>query len=743
MPDSRATKPTPDLAEEIVDSFSAGALAGVLLPMPFGVPFTYRVPEGLTVTVGDIVAVPFGSREVAGVVWGAPVDDIDAAKIKEVASRYDVPPLTPAMRGFVNWVAAYNVAQVGSVLKMVLSMPDALLPPKPITAYALTPSPPDFRETPARCRVLEVLAGGPPRPAAEIAREAGVGPSVVKGLAEAGVLGQVTIAAPKAYDWPDPSAEGPRLSAEQAAAADDLCRSVDAATFSVDVLEGIPGAGKTEVYLEAIVAALRDHKQVLVLLPEIALSAQWLDRFRERFGCRPAEWHSDLTQAQRRSNWRAVATGEARVVVGARSALFLPFPDLGLIVIDEEHDGSYKQEDGVVYNARDMAIVRAREEQIPVVLVSATPSLETVENVNQGKYSHHNLPDRHAGAEFPEVTVIDMRAEGTDSSHWLSPKLSEAIKETLAAKEQVLLFLNRRGYAPLTLCRACGHRLQCPNCTAWLVEHRLTGQLQCHHCGYSARLPKACPNCEAEGKLTACGPGVERLAEEVAAEFPDARTVIAASDTIYGPKQAADLVRRIEEREVDLVIGTQIVAKGYHFPHLTLVGVIDADLGLSGGDLRAAERTFQLLYQVAGRAGRAQHPGRVFVQTYMPEHPVVAALAARDRDGFLAAEARDRRAARMPPFGRLVGIVLSSTDPNLVDRAANALRRVAPHDDRIQVLGPAPAPIALLRGRHRRRFLVKAARDVNVQASVRKWLAQAIPPNKVRVQVDVDPYSFL
>jgi len=457
----------------------------------------------------------------------------------------------------------------------------------------------------------------------------------------------------------------------------------------------------------------------------------------------PALWHSEIPMGQRRLTWRAVATGEAPIVVGARSALFLPYRDLGVIVVDEEHDASFKQEDGVIYNARDMAVVRARLGDIPIILVSATPSLETVNNVETGRYSRHRLPERHAGALLPEIEVVDMRAAGLDASTWLSPRLVQALGETFAADEQALLYLNRRGYAPLTLCRACGHRLQCPHCSAWLVEHRLVERLQCHHCGFNIARPRACPECKAEDKLAACGPGVERLAEEITARFPGITYTIAASDTVRSAGEAQALVKSIEERHVDLIIGTQIVAKGYHFPYLTLVGVVDADLGLSGGDLRATERSFQLLYQVAGRAGRADRPGRVVVQSYMPDNKVIKALAAADFDGFLAAESEDRRRTGMPPFGRLAGIILSASDAGIVDAAAQQLSRAAPRGEGLEILGPAPAPLAVLRGRHRRRFLVKAERSVNLQKRIQGWISHVRLPKGVRVQVDIDPYSFM
>ena len=720
-----------------------GDRVSVLLPLPLAGAYEYRVPDGLAAEPGDFVVVPLGARETAGVVWGAATGDVAEEKLKTISRPLEAPPLPEVSRRFVDWVAAYTVHAAGAVLKMAIGVPGALHAPKPVVAYALNPQPPDIRMTPARRRVLRVLAEGPPRPATEVAREAGTSPSVVRGLAAAGAISAADVPAGPVVGVPDWRRPGLALSPTQAAAAEDLRGKTEHGGFAVTLLDGVPGAGKTEVYFQAVAEALKQGRQTLVLLPEIALTVQWLARFRARFGAAPVEWHSDLTPAQRRTAWRAVAEGRARVVVGARSALFLPFPELGLIVVDEEHDTAYKQEDGVVYNARDMGVVRARLGAIPIVLVSATPSLETVVNVGRGRYASVHLPDRHAGAALPEVSLVDMRRDTPPRGRWISPVLCAALERTLGGGGQAMLFLNRRGYAPLTLCRRCGHRLQCPRCTAWLVEHRRTGRLQCHHCGYAVRLPGRCPSCEAEESFAACGPGVERLAEEVDALFPGVRHAIAASDTIPGPRAAADLVRRIEDHDIDLVIGTQIVAKGYHFPLLTLVGVVDGDLGLGGGDLRAAERMYALLYQVAGRAGRAQRAGRVLVQTYMPEHPVMAALVSGDRDRFLEAEAAVRERAGMPPFGRLVALIVSGRDEGAVDEAARCLRRAAPRSQGVDVLGPAPAPIARLRGRHRRRLLLKAGKQVNVQSLVRRWLAAAKTPGTVRIQVDVDPYSFL
>lgn len=737
MHDDRFT----EVNEAAKEVFGPGERVAVLLPLPLAGPYDYLVGADQRFMQGDIVDVPLGNRRATGAVWGRATGEVDASKLREIHGRRNVPPLPKALVKLVDWVSRYTLYPQGAVLRMALSVPDAFDPPKPQTAYALAADMPEFRNTKARERVIAFLRDNPPLPAADIAREAGCGATVVKGLADAGVLASIKIEPENDWPGPDPDRDGVTLSDVQAAAAGELCEAVGQG-FGVTLIDGVPGSGKTEVYFEAVAKALTLGKQVLVMLPEIALGAQWLARFEARFGSEPAMWHSELTAAKRRDTWRAVAEGKVRVVVGARSALFLPFQDLGLIVVDEEHDGSFKQEDGVVYHARDMAVVRAQMEGVPAVLVSATPSLESVTNVRRGRYQEVTLPARHGGANLADVSVVDMRKDGPARGRWLSPMLAEALAETFEAGDQAMLFLNRRGYAPLTLCRTCGHRLQCPRCTAWLVEHRLVGRLQCHHCGFQTKPPEQCPNCEDTESLVPCGPGVERLAEEIQLLFPEARTVIAASDMVHGPKQAAELVRMIEEKEIDLIIGTQIVAKGYHFPGLTLVGVVDADLGLSGGEFRAAEKTFQLLYQVAGRAGRGDRPGRVFLQTYMPDHSVMKALAAGDRDAFIDAESQAREQAHMPPFGKLVALIVSGRDEAAVDHAAAGLARTAPRGEDVRVLGPAPAPLALLRGRHRRRLLLTAPRGVNPQAMVRDWIGRAPIAKKVRVQVDVDPVSF-
>ncbi|MBV9735724.1 MAG: primosomal protein N' [Acidisphaera sp.] len=714
----------------------------VLLPYPFAGPFDYRVPAGLDPRPGDLVLVPLNRREEVGVVWDAPAGDpVPERKLKPVAAVLETPPMQPAMRRFIDWVAAYTLAPPGEVMAMALRI-NALRPDAPPTGWRRAETMLETRLTEARRRVLAALGEAEPRSTAALARAAGVGAGVIRGMADAGLLAPAALPLP-GFAAPDPDQPGPALSAEQRNASAALREAVAARGFSVTVLDGVTGSGKTEVYLEAVAECLRQGRQALVLLPEIALSSQWLERFERRFAVAPAVWHSDLTSRTRRLTWRAVAAGQAPVVVGARSALFLPFPDPGLIVVDEEHETAFKQEDGVVYHARDMAVVRARLCEAPAVLVSATPSLETVANVEAGRYRRLTLPHRHGGARLPEIAAIDLREHPPERGKFLAPPLLAALEDTFARGEQAMLFLNRRGYAPLTLCRACGHRMQCPNCTAWLVEHRARRQLACHHCGHVEPIPPTCPACGAEHSLTPVGPGVERITEEAAERFPAARRLVMASDTVPGPQAAAQAAHAIEAREVDLIIGTQIVAKGWHFPHLTLVGVVDADLGLAGGDLRAAERTVQLLHQVAGRAGRAEAPGRVLLQTFSPEHPVMRALVSGSLDTFMAEEAEMRRPGHWPPFGRLAALIVSADHAEDADRAAHDLGRAAPSAEGVTVLGPAPAPLAILRGRHRRRLLLKTRRDIAVQPLLRRWLDAVAVPRGVRVDVDVDPVSFL
>ncbi|MGI9508245.1 MAG: primosomal protein N' [Geminicoccaceae bacterium] len=726
----------------------------VLLPLPLEGAFDYAVldGDGPDLSPGDVVEVPFGPRFIIGVVWNEPpAKRADPRRLKSIRRRLEVPPLTPALMHLIRHVADTTLHPLGNALRLALASPAALDPPAPkIGLVAASAFEDGVRITPARTRVLEALEDGCPRLPADLARLAGVSGGVVHGMAKLGMLVPRPLLEPI-----EPALEIRRdavdLSSAQRAAADDLAARVGKG-HSVTLLEGVPGSGKTEVYLEAVIAALDRGEQVLVLLPEIALTAQLLGRFARRFTREVAAWHSELGSTRRRRLWRRIAEGKELVVIGARSALFLPFPKLGLIVVDEEHDGSFKQEDGVPYQGRDMAIARGKFEDCPVILASATPALDTafaagrIEGAPTPTAPYRpplQLPSRYGGACMPAIDLIDLRKDRPPRGGWLSPSLRAALEDTLEAGEQSLLFLNRRGFAPLTLCRACGQRLSCPNCHAWLVHHRLRRRLLCHHCGHSRPEPEHCPACGTLDALTVCGPGVERLRDEIAGLLPGARSAVMTSDNPGSPRAAAELLSAMRDHELDILIGTQIIAKGHHFPDLTLVGVVDGDLGLSGGDLRAAERQFQLLYQVAGRAGREERPGRVMIQTHLPDHPVMSGLQTGDKDRFYAEELAERHDAGLPPFGRLASLIISGRDAAEVRGLATEIARTAPDIPGVRVLGPAPAPIAMLRGRYRQRILIMAGQGIDLESNLAPWVRGVKPRGNLRLHVDVDPYSFL
>ena len=723
----------------------AKRVVDVLVPVALDRAYSYRVPETLALAPGDIVSVPLGARDATAVVWAEnprPNPRLDN-RLRDVEEKLDLPPLRPELRSFVDWVANYTVSSRGMVLRMCLRMGEHLGPERERVGVRLL-GPPPQRLTRARERVLALLADGMVRGKSDAAREAGVSGGVIDGLIDEGTLETVVLPPEPVAEKPDPDFTATDFSGDQQAAAAELKATVAKGGYSVTLLDGVTGSGKTEVYFEAVADMIRRGRQSLILMPEIALTAQFLDRFAARFGTRPAEWHSELSPRKRARTWRAVADGDVAVVVGARSALFPPYADLGLIVVDEEHDQAYKQEDGVHYHARDMAVVRGHIAHIPVVLSSATPSLETEVNARRGRYRRLALPERFGGQRMPSVEAIDLRRERPPPGRFIAPTLAGAAKTAIERGEQALFFLNRRGYAPLTLCRACGFRFSCPNCDAWLVDHRFRKQLVCHHCGFAMPHPAECPKCSAANSFVAVGPGVERLEEEVRELFPQARLLVLSSDLVATVERLREELDNVAAGRFDIVIGTQLVAKGHHFPKLNLVGVIDADLGLSNGDPRAAERTFQLLHQVVGRAGRDAGVGYGYLQTHQPEHPVMRALIAADREAFYDAEIEARERSAYPPFGRLASLVVSGEDKHDTQSFARALARAAPLDEAVRILGPAEAPLALIRGRHRLRLLIKAPRGYDLSAYLRDWLsAGPKPKGSIKLDINVDPQSFL
>ena len=717
----------------------------VLVPSPVDCAFDYAIPAGMSLVPGDYVVVPMAGRKLTGVVWSANLPAVPAEKLKKVALHLAVPRMDSQLRDFINWVAAYTLQPLGSVLKLSITVDSAQTARLQPHYRVHEPIPPGIKITAPRRRVLDVLAHGTPMSVVAIAKEAVCTPGVVRNLIKDGLLVEVEVDE-VSHPSPDPEVHGPPLSAVQQKAADMLSQRVRDNIYSVTLLEGVTGSGKTEVFAHAIRTALNEGKQVLVLMPEIALSVQMLSRFEGLFGAQPIQWHSELAKGARQKAWRAAASGKGQLVIGARSALFLPFQKLGLIVVDEEHDGAYKQDEGVTYHARDMAVVRARLHNIPLILSSATPSIETEVNVEEGRYGKVHLPNRHKDVPLPDVKLIDLLKDRLPRGRWLADTVVDSMKATLSRSEQVLLFLNRRGYAPLTICRTCGHRLTCPNCTAWLVEHRagpLRGQLMCHHCGHHESYPKACPECKNEESLAPCGPGVERVEDEVKSLFPEARTLVVASDTLGGWKQVQSAMEAIERGEIDIIIGTQIIAKGHHFPRLTLVVGVDADLGLDGGDVRAGERTFQLLQQVGGRAGRADLKGTVLLQTHCANNFLFQTLSQNDRETFVEREIEMRERHHWPPFSRLAALIISGKDLMRVELAAQEIRRTSPQVDGVEIFGPAPAPMAKLKGEHRLRLLVRAERHQKIQPMLITWLGQLHLPKGVMMKIVIDPFTFV
>lgn len=707
-------------------------------------PLDYSVPAHMHVQIGSIVEVPLGPRKLYGVVWDAQSVDtppIDAAKLRPIINVMDIPPLSPELRQLIDWTAHYYLCSHASALRMVLPPSAAFNAAVSITEYRATGLIPD-RMTPKREQAIQAIAGeqGLIR---ELALKADVSDAVIRGLVKVGALESVEVSIDDPFETPNPQHHIPLLSADQKIAAAQLVDAVKAQKFETIMLDGVTGSGKTETFFEAVAQCINMGQQCLLLLPEIALTQPFIKRFTERFGTSPAAWHSGMKQSERRRAWRAITNGEAAIMIGARSSLYLPYKNLGLIIVDEAHEASFKQEEGVRYHARDVAVMRAKLENIPVILSSATPALETRYMAEIGRYKPIKMSSRYGGAILPKIEMIDLTQEPPERGQWIAPTLIKAIEENIERGEQSLLFLNRRGYAPLTLCRTCGHRIECPHCTSWMVEHRLVKRLACHHCGHVMPPPQTCSECGDEDSLVACGPGVERINDEIQNLFPDARTFVATSDTLYTPAKANEFVAKVDAGDIDIIVGTQLVTKGYHFPNLTLVGIIDADLGLEGGDLRAAERTFQQISQASGRAGRAQKEGQVYIQTRCPSAPVLQSLVSGERDAFYDAETMSRRRAGAPPFGRFAAIIISSEDEGEAASIARLIAQTAPRHDGMMVFGPAPAPLAMLRGRHRQRLLIQARRQVELQNIIRIWLDALNWPRHVRVAVDVDPYSFL
>ena len=718
------------------------AIARVLFPVGVPEPFDYLVPAGMPVRVGDFVYAPIGKQVKLGVVWGFGEADADR-KLKEIAERKPCRPLSPEMLKFVSFTAKYNCASLGMVLRMVIRSYKALDPSPMVDFFhPIGERPPGL--TSARKRVLDLQDVWPGR-ASDLAKAAGVSPGVISGMANVGLLERKNEPLDPPFDHPNTEHDERAfdLTPAQEQAAAKLQDLVKMNAFNVALLDGVTGSGKTEVYLEAAAAALEQGGQVLILVPEIALTQAGMRRITERFNAEPAQWHSAMGDAARRRVWREVSTGGAKLIVGARSALYLPYSDLQLIIVDEEHDSSYKQDEGVIYNARDMAVVRANIAGASIVLASATPSLESLTNARSGRYELVVLPERPGSAVMPEVDLVDLKEFVPEKGRFLSQPLIDGVTQSLEQGDQAMLYLNRRGYAPLIICRACGERLKSPDTDSWLVQHKRTGRAMCHHTGFSMPMPNACPECKTEGSLSPVGPGVERVAEEASILFPDKRIEILSSDTAGNPERIRERMAQMAAGDIDIMVGTQMVVKGHNFPHLTFVGVVDGDLGLSGGDPRAGERTYQTLVQVAGRAGRAAKLGHALIQTHQPDHEALIALAAGDRERFIRAELANREMLELPPYGKLAAVIVSGLGEKETEALAKKFVSLAPRADGIDILGPSEPPIGRLRGLFRRRILVQAQPSVNLSKYMSVWRSKIRVPSRYKLHIDIDPQSFM
>ena len=736
-----------------ITMFKSGDIVKVLIPNVINTGYDYRLT--CDADIGSFVRCTVMKRQYIGVIIGVGDSNLDKSKIKPIIEVCNLGRLSADDIDWIFKMSQWTLMAPGAVLRLIINVPDAFNPPvvEQLYSYNFDTT---IKMTESRQRICDAFQSNDNDSMSvnDIINIAHVGTSVVKNMIKNGVLIPVDSREKTSetykYDYFDTGSVV--LNDEQQSAANAIADAMNKNEFSVHLLDGITGSGKTQVYFDSVLRAYNNGKSVLLMMPEIALTAQFMDRFTKRFGAPPVVWHSNLTAARRRNIWRGVAKGDIRIVVGTRSALFLPWQNLGLIVVDEEHDTSYKQEDMGNYHARDMAILRGKIAKFPIVLASATPSFETLHNVALGKYIRLRLMSRFGGAQLPTIETIDMRIERPESYRpdkdstqetqgYLSPTLCDAISENLNQHKQVMLFINRRGFAPIVQCKKCGWVAECPDCSIGLNYHKHLGKLVCHMCGKMSDLPNKCPQCGNDVSMR--GAGLEKIEQEISVKFPNATVALVSSDTIISRESLERVVHKMENGEIDIIIGTQILAKGHHFPNLTLVGVIDADMGLFGTDFRAGEHTFQQLFQVAGRAGRGEFPGRVLLQTYQPEHPVITAICAGNRDEFMESDMQSRRAAKMPPFGQLIAVIVESDKEQVLQKYCKQLSNVAPNLVGGKIMGPIAAQIYQIRNWYRMRFLISGDARANLQPIVRAWLDKIKQPANVRVKIDVNPQNFM
>ena len=654
--------------------------ANVLVAYQLDQEFTYSFTEDQIINIGSIVLVPFRNKNYLGVVRDtSDKTNFDLKKIKLIVDVSSY-SLSKKMIKFLEWIASYNLIPKGMVLKMILPKSEAYFDKE--------------NEYENNENILT--------------------PNDLK------------------------------LNDTQTKAREKIEDIISHNEYSTILLDGMPGSGKTEVYFDLIEKNILDKKQSLILFPEVSLTNDFIKRIEKRFGYLPDIWHSKITPSKKKKIIHKIISGRSQILIGTRSALFLPYKNLGILVVDEEHDPSYKQEEKGIYSARDMAVVRASIEKFTLILVSATPSLETIYNIDQKKYFHVKLKNKFSITPEPKITVIDMKKSKLKKNNWVSDELKKTIQKKLSMDQQSLLFINKRGYAPMIICKSCGHKFTCKNCSSYLVEHLKDKKLLCHHCGYKlGSFQIKCQSCNNEDEsFVDFGAGIEKIYNEIARDFPTAKICLFSSDHIKSSEDLNEKVEKIYNNKFDIIIGTQLITKGYHFPFLTCVGVVDADMTLRGGDLRASEKTYQMLYQVAGRAGRGDIPGEVYLQSYFPENETIKDLTNMDREKFYKKELNIRMRANLPPISKMAAIIVSGRNISDVQQACLKLSKSTPKIDNVDFYGPAPAPLSRLKGKHRLRFLIHEKKGRKIQKIILHWLSKVPQTPGVTITTDIDPQNF-
>lgn len=721
--------------------------AQILLPIIFDKSFSYYVNDAFNIEVGDVVLVNFMNRNCYGIVTKVE-EELEKSnfKMKTILAKDDELKISPNLIKLIEFAASYNLAPKGLFLKLAISILNSSKIKENSQVFCkINKNPPqNVKITPKRQEIIDLFGKKSEILLSEIVNLAKTSSSTVNSLVKNGILTkEIKKIAQKREKFPEiePNLfKLKELSSDQQNAADFLNKKIAQNQHSVTLVDGVTGSGKTEIYFNVISKILKEKSgQILILLPEIILVNQLIKRFENIFNFKPQIWHSKINNNQKRDIFYALNNGEIEILISTRSAIFLPFSNLKLIIIDEEHEASFKQEDIVNYHGRDMAIARAKFENIPVILSSATPSLETFVNAKSGKYEHLILKSKFFNNKKTQIELVDMKNSDLEKGCFISKELEKEMQNCLENKKQILLFLNRRGYAPLTLCKSCGHKISCKDCSSYMSYHQSLNKLICHHCGSESKFNIACENCEEEDSFVTLGAGVERIHEEVKSLFPLSKTALMTSDSLNNQEESTKIIEKIINNEVDVIIGTQIIAKGHHFPNLSLVGIIDGDSSFNNANLRAGEKSFQLLTQVIGRAGREKHPAKIFLQSYNINNLVFKYIIEQNRDDFFNLEIQNRQIMQMPPFGKMIAIIFISKNEDLAINCGKMIVSHFPNQENIEIFGPAPMPISKIRKNYYYRVLVKSDKKLNIQKLINNIISSFKTPNQVRIKIDVDP----